>query len=154
MLDICVKYQISSWGSQLITVTYKQMKGLRKRHQRPEGYSIRISKVVLVSINILYGFWNDDGKRDKWVVQSGFGIQGRNINNNLHLVWVDGKTSIDVNLYRKGQDKSQDVVQHNRLSSLAEIEKMKYYRKAKLERLSAYYDTFFAASLIAVCSSI
>ena len=60
------KYQISSWLSQMVTVTYEQKKGLRNKHERPDGYSISISRVVSVPINILYDFWNNDGKRGKW----------------------------------------------------------------------------------------
>jgi hypothetical protein len=62
-------------------------------------------------------------------------FRSRNLNRNLHLNWIDANTSIDVNFYHKGQDKRQVVVQHDKLSSLAESEKLKYYWKAKLERL-------------------
>jgi hypothetical protein len=40
------------------------------RHERPDGYSISISRIVSVPINIpiniLYDFWNNDSKRGKW----------------------------------------------------------------------------------------
>lgn len=132
------EYQISSWWSQIVTVTYEQKKGLRKKHERPDGYSISISKIVSVPINVLYEFWNDDSKGGKWLIQGGLNFRSRNLNRNLHLNWIDANTSVDVNFYHKGQDKSQVVVQHNKLSSLAESEKLKYYWKAKLERLISF----------------
>lgn len=66
------KYQISSWLSQMVTVTYEQKKGLRNKHERSDGYSISISRIVSVPINIpiniLYDFWNNDSKRGKWLI--------------------------------------------------------------------------------------
>ena len=49
-------------------------------------------------------------------------IRSWNLDKNLHLTWVDGKTNVDVNFYHKGQDKSPVAAQ---LSSLNESEKMK-----------------------------
>ena len=31
------KYQISSWWSQMVTVMYEKEKGLRDKHERPDG---------------------------------------------------------------------------------------------------------------------
>jgi len=123
------KYQISSWWSRMITVMYEQEKGLRDKHERPDGYSISVSKVVSVPVNILFNLWNDDNRLNQWLAQDGFTVRSRHLNKNMHIIWIDGKTSIDVNFYHKGQNKSQAVVQHNKLSSLNESEKMKLYWK-------------------------
>ena len=130
------KYQISSWWSQMITVMYEQDKGLRNKHERPDGYSISVSKVVSVPVNVLFNLWNDDNRLNQWLTQDGLRVRSRHLNKNMHIIWIDGKTSIDVNFYHKGQNKSQVVVQHNKLSSLNESEKMKLYWKSKLEELA------------------
>lgn len=57
------------------------------------------------------------------------GIRSWNLDKNLHLTWVDGKTNVDVNFYHKGQDKSPVAAQ---LSSLNESEKMKSLGKRSL----------------------
>lgn len=48
------------------------------------------------------------------------------------------KTRVDVNFYDKGTSKSQVVVvvQHNKLSNLNEVEKMRSYWKKAVERLT------------------
>jgi hypothetical protein len=56
-------------------------------------------------------------------------IRSWNLDKNLHLTWVDGKTNVDVNFYHKGQDISQVVA---RLSSLNEGKKMKSLGKRSL----------------------
>jgi len=130
------KYQISSWWSQMITVMYEQEKGLRDKHERPDGYSISVSKVVSVPVNVLFNLWNDDNRLNQWLTQDGLRVRSRHLNKNMHITWIDGKTNIDVNFYHKGQNKSQVVVQHNKLSSLNESEKMKLYWKSMLEVLA------------------
>jgi hypothetical protein len=57
------KYRVSAWWSQMITVTYEQERGLRDKHQKPDGYAISVSKVVPGPVDILYNFWNDEKKR-------------------------------------------------------------------------------------------
>ena len=130
------KYQISSWWSQMITVMYEQDKGLRNKHERPDGYSISVSKVVSVPVNVLFNLWNDDNRLNQWLTQDGLRVRSRHLNKNMHITWIDGKTNIDVNFYHKGQNKSQVVVQHNKLSSLNESEKMKLYWKSRAGRVS------------------
>jgi hypothetical protein len=56
----------------MVTVTYEQKKGLRKKYERPDQYSINIIKAVSVPISILFDLWNDDdSKRSKWRMQGG-----------------------------------------------------------------------------------
>jgi hypothetical protein len=130
------KYQISSWWSQMVTVMYEKEKGLRDKHERPDGYSISVSKVVPFPINILFNFWNDDNRLSQWLVKDNFTVRSRHLNKNIHITWIDGKTNVDVNFYDKGKNKSQVVVQHNKLSSFDESEKVKLYWKGKLELLA------------------
>ncbi len=47
-------------------------------------------------------------------------IRSWNLDKNLHLTWVDGKTDVDVNFYHKGQDRSQVAAQ---LSSLMRVKR-------------------------------
>jgi hypothetical protein len=37
-------YNLSPWWSQMVTVTYEQERGLRSKYQRPDGYSVSVSK--------------------------------------------------------------------------------------------------------------
>ena len=59
----------------------------------------------------MFDFWNDDDNRSRRLVRGGLDIRSRNFNKNLHLARIDVKPSIDVNFYRKEQDKSQVVDQ-------------------------------------------
>ena len=113
----------------MVAVTYEKEKELRDKHERPDGYSISVSKVVPFPIIILFNFWNDDNRLSQWLVKDNFTVRSRHLNKNIHITWIDGKSNVDVNFYDKGKNKSQVVVQHNKLSSLGESEKVKLYGK-------------------------
>src|SRR5216117_1433710 len=42
------KHGLAPWWQQMVTVTYEQARGLRKVHERPDGYSISRSKTLPV----------------------------------------------------------------------------------------------------------
>ena len=39
-----------SWWCQMVTVGYEQERGLREKHQKPDGYSVSASKTVAVPV--------------------------------------------------------------------------------------------------------
>jgi hypothetical protein len=44
----------------MITVTYEQVRGLRDKLQKSDGYAVSVSKIVPGPVDILYNFWNDE----------------------------------------------------------------------------------------------
>lgn len=63
------KYQISSWLSQMVTATYEQKKGLRNKHERPDGYSISISRDIQLLFYTTFGIMSKImSKRGKWLI--------------------------------------------------------------------------------------
>jgi hypothetical protein len=45
--------RVPGWWSQMITVTYELERGLRKKHERPDGYSVSASRTFEVPISVL-----------------------------------------------------------------------------------------------------
>jgi hypothetical protein len=43
-----------------ITVTYEQVRGLRDKHQKSDGYAISVTKVVPGPVDVSYNFWSDE----------------------------------------------------------------------------------------------
>ena len=54
--------------------------------------------------------------------------------------WIDGKTTLEVNFYKKGNSKSQVVVQHSKIEIIEEAVRMKLYWKKRLQRLASMSD--------------
>jgi uncharacterized protein YndB with AHSA1/START domain len=78
-------------------------------------------------VNRLFKAFHDARIRQRWLADAGFTIRKATAGKSLRITWVDGKTSIEVNLYPKGTSKSQVSVQHNKLANNKEAQRMKAY---------------------------
>ena len=55
----------------------------------------------------------------------------------ITATWNDGKTTLEVNFYKKGNSRSQVVVQHSKIVIIEEAVSMKLYWKKRLQRLAS-----------------
>ncbi len=131
-------HKISGWWSQMVTVGYEQARGMREKHQKPEGYEISVSRTLEVPISKVYKAWQNDETRNKWLGEDGLGIRKANANKSMRITWVDQKTSLEVNFYSKGPAKSQVVVQHSKLPNSKAAAAMKNYWSKNLDRLKEF----------------
>lgn len=128
---------VPDWWCQMVTVGYEQARGLRGKHQKPEGYQISRSKTVAASAAKLYAAWADKRQRTRWLNEV-LTIRTTTPDKSLRILWGDGKTSLDVNFYPKGEGKCQVVVQHSKIANAKAAEKLKAYWVEALEALQAH----------------
>jgi hypothetical protein len=131
------RYGIPGWWCQMVTVGYEQARGLRDKHQKADGYSVSANRTLAVPIATLYAAWADETDRRRWLQDPAVHVRKATPNKSLRLTWVDGKTTVDVNLYARGDDKSQVQVQHSKLADPDEAARLKTYWAAQLDRLAA-----------------
>jgi hypothetical protein len=129
------QYGIPGWWAQMVTVGYEQARGLREKHQKPEGYEISRSKTINVGVSALFAAWQDKRRRERWLPKTPLTIRRATRNKSLRIAWIDGKTSVDANFYAKGTSKSQITVQHRKLNTAKEAARMKSFWKDRLEGL-------------------
>jgi hypothetical protein len=122
------------WWCQMVTVHYERDRGLRKVHERPDGYSISVSRTVGVPISMLYAAWNARS-RAKWLPEE-FTVRKATEDRSIRITWGDG-TNVEVMFYPKGEGKAQVSVQHSKLKNDAAGKKMKAFWAARLDALSA-----------------
>lgn len=132
------KYAVGPWWQQMITVTYEQARGLRQKHEMPTGYQISRSRTLLVQVERVYTAWTDERNRAHWLVDPGFTIRKATPNKTLRISWIDGQTNLDVSFTPKGPEKTQITIQHNKLASSEEAERMKKYWADALENLEKF----------------
>lgn len=126
--------QVNDWWAQMITVGYEQYYGRRERHQKPDGYEISVSKTYPLPLSSLFNAWTNETVRKKWLTED-IHIRKKTANKSLRITWVDNVTSVTVNFYEKGIDKSQVVVQHAKLTDKDTAENQKLFWKSKLSKL-------------------
>ncbi len=131
-------HKINGWWSQMVTVGYEQARGMRKKHQKPEGYEISVSRILEVPLSKVYNAWQDEKVRGKWLREDGLTIRKATVNKSMRITWTDKKTSLDLNFYPKGQSKSQVVVQHTKLPNSKRAAAMKNYWGKNLDRLKEF----------------
>jgi len=61
------EHGIPGWWSQTVTVGYERARGLRAKHERPDGFSVSVSRTVAASVERLYASFADERERDELV---------------------------------------------------------------------------------------
>lgn len=129
------KFKVQDWWSQMVTVQYEQEIKGRKKHETSLGYQISKSKTLPFSVSKIYNAVNSPAHRKLWLKDHNFKITTSTKNKSIRGKWIDGKTNIEFQFYPKDKSKTQIVVQHNKLRSAGEAEKMKKYWLKNLTNL-------------------
>jgi hypothetical protein len=129
--------RMNGWWQQMVTVSYEQARGLRQKHEKPEGFEVSASKTVAVPLVKLYRAWTDARLRRRWLGAARFTVSKATPNRSMRIRWGDGSSRVNVMFYAKGAAKSQVAVQHGHLPSAAAGKKTQAFWKARLEKLPA-----------------
>ena len=84
----------------------------------------------------MFKSWKEARTRGRWLRNGSLTISKATPNKSLRIAWGDGKTRVDVELYPKGEGKTQVSVQHSKLASAAAAAKQNAYSRQALERLT------------------
>ncbi len=127
---------IGGWWHQMVTVGYEQERGLRAVHEKTGGFAASKSKTVGVPLAKLYKAWSDGHTRRKWLDED-VTVRKATREKSMRITWSDGKSSVNVNFYAKGAGKSMVQLQHEKLASAKQVEKLKAFWSAAFERMTA-----------------
>jgi len=125
------QHGVPEWWCQMVTVLYERERGHRATHERPDGFSVSVSRTVGVPVTELYKAWTGKG-RAKWLDED-FTVRKATEERSIRITWGDG-SNVEVMFYPKGEAKAQVAVQHSKLKSAAAGAKVK---KAWVGRLDA-----------------
>ena len=133
------KHSVGPWWQQMVTVTYEQARGLRDKHQKPEGYEISVSRTIDVPVGKAFKAWTVEKIRKKWLPEN-FNIRKATTDKSLRISWEDGKTIVAAAFLPKGSDKCQVVAQHSPLPDAKAAAKMKVFWAKALDRLKGLIE--------------
>jgi len=129
------KCDVGSWWQQMVAVSYEQAKGLRARHEKPEGFQITRSKTIAATVGDVFEAWGNTRKRAQWLPGSRLTIRKATENKSLRITWGDG-TMIEVGFFSKGAGKTQIAVQHGKLATARAAAAQKLFWGDALDRLA------------------
>jgi uncharacterized protein YndB with AHSA1/START domain len=61
------EHGVPGWWSQTVTVGYERARGLRAKHERPDGFSISVSRTIAVPVGRLHAAIEDESDRERLV---------------------------------------------------------------------------------------
>jgi hypothetical protein len=64
---VSIELGVDGWWAQTVTVGYERARGMRAKHQRPDGFSVSVSKTVPVDVHTLWRAFTDTRARNRWL---------------------------------------------------------------------------------------
>ncbi len=131
---------LGEWNQNLLATSYSWSRGLKERGEKKDGFEVSVSKTVNTELPLLYKSFIEERTRNKWLGKENITIRKATENKSARMTWTDGQTSLSVDFYEKGKNKSQVVVQHMKIKTKPESEKMKLLWQEKLEVLKLHLE--------------
>ena len=129
---------LNEWNRNLLTTSYTWHKGLRERGEKADGFEISVSKTLNVPLSVLYTAFTDDAQRKRWLKEK-IVIRKATENKSARVTWSDGKTSLSIDFYAKGAEKSQIVIQHLKIENADKAAELKEFWKERVEALAELF---------------
>ena len=133
------KNGVGPWWTQMVAVTYEQARGLREKHQKPDGYEISVSRIIAAPVGKAFKAWTVEKVRKQWL-PANLKIRKATNNKSLRITWEDGKTSLAVAFLPKGANKSQVVAQHSKLPNMTSATRLKKSWAEALDRMKTLLE--------------
>src|SRR5437899_4457859 len=123
------------WWSQMVTVGYERIRGLRDRGQRRGGaYEASKSRTFSVPINRLYAAFANARTRGRWL-KTLVEVRSATSNKRMRLTWNDA-TTVQIEFVKKSDRKSSVAITHQKLPNKLAAEKIKAWWGERFDALS------------------
>jgi uncharacterized protein YndB with AHSA1/START domain len=122
------------WWSQMVTVGYERIRGLRDKGQRRGGgYEVSKSRTFAVPVATLFDAFANARTRGRWLGVK-IGVRTAAANRRMRVTWEDD-TVVEIGFTAKGPGKSTVTVVHQKLPDRAAVETMRKAWAGHLDRL-------------------
>jgi hypothetical protein len=138
---LMAEHGVPGWYAQSIATGFERTRGLRAKHQQPDGFTIYASKTVDVSIHALYDAFVDPDLRSAWLTDGTLSLRTSKPRRTAHFDWDSGLTRVSVTFEEKGPSKSTAAVAHERLPDAAAAEAAKAAWKTRMSALKAFLES-------------
>lgn len=134
------RFGASPWWAQAVTVGYEQARGLRRAHQKPDGFSASVSRTFDVPAARLTEAFASPTFRARWLGNVPMELRTVHPGRSVRLWWRgtgrgNGTSVVTATVTAKGPSRSSVQVGHDRLRTAACVGKSKRFWAAALERL-------------------
>lgn len=138
---LVAQHAVPGWYAQAITTGYERVRGIRKKHQQPDGFTVYASKTVGVPIEVLFEAFVDERTRQQWLTDGSMSLRTSQPGKVARFDWADGATRILVTFEEKGPSKATSYVSHERLPDAEAGEAAKAAWKERLAALNSFLES-------------
>jgi len=131
---------VPGWWAQSITMWYERSRGMRLKHQQPDGFTVTASKTVAVSADLLFDAFVSSRSRRKWLTDGTMTLRTSQPGRGARFNWADGKSRVVTWFEPKGPAKSTVSVSHERLPDPDEAETTKAAWRKRLVALKSVLE--------------
>ena len=131
---------VPPWWTQAITNGYERARGLRVKHQQPNGFTIYASKTFATSLETLFDAFVDDEVRAGWLVDASMAVRTSQLGKLARFDFDGGATRVLVTFEAKGAAKATAHVAHERLADVDTAEATKAAWKQRLVALKGFLE--------------
>jgi uncharacterized protein YndB with AHSA1/START domain len=140
------QHAVPGWWAETITSGFERTRGMRLKHQQPDGFTIYASRTVGVPIALLFDAFADERPRRRWLSDGSMALRTSRPGRIARFDWGDGSTRVNVTFEEKGPRKSTVAVAHERLADPAAAETAKAAWKERLAALKSLLESTLPSS--------
>jgi len=128
---------VADWWSQMVTVGYERIRGLRERGQRRGGsYEASKSRTFPIPVGELFDAFANARKRTRWLSKKA-AVRSATPGKRMRMTWEDGSTVV-FEFIPKGSAKSAVAVGHLKLPDKKAAEESKKAWGERFDRLGEF----------------
>jgi len=128
-------YKVKDWWTQMVTVGYERIKGLRAIGQRRDGgFEANKSRTLNASAAAVFRAFAHARVRKHWLPGVNVTVKKATANRSVRMMWNDG-TPVEVWIVPKGK-KTTAQIGHRKLVSKEDADKRKEYWDERLSALA------------------
>jgi hypothetical protein len=126
------------WWSQMVTVGYERIRGIRERGQRLSGtYEASKSKTLPVSAAEAFNAFANARQRKRWL-DVDLVVRKAAAPKSVRITWPDG-SNVEVWITAKGASRAAVAIQHGKLASQSAAADSKAFWTERLEALAELF---------------
>lgn len=130
------RFGVGSWWTQMVTVGYERIRGLRAVGQRSDGtYNATKSRTFPADLSTVFAMFKDARRRKTWLPDGPAKLRTAIENKTMRFDWNDG-TRVMLYFTKKGSEKTVVSVEHAKLTDKADAERRKAFWAARFDALA------------------
>jgi hypothetical protein len=132
---LVAEHGIGGWWSQSVTVAYERARGMRATNQRPDGYTVGISKTVGATADRVTDAFLDPAVRERWLPDAPIRVRTSQRGRTARFDWDNPPSRIGLYIIPKDGAKTQVTLELEKLPDAASVERLRAFWRERLAAL-------------------